>query len=174
MPGETVSCIGCHEDQNDASPPTRTIASARRPVRPKPWYGPKRGFSFIREVQPVLDKYCVGCHSGATARQKKIPDFSFDPKDKKAYVRFGRGNRFSNSYHNLHPYVRRNGVEGDYHPLTPLEFHADRSELTQILRKNHHGVKLDKEAWDRFITWIDLNVPFYGTWSEAAGASPTS
>ncbi len=169
MPGETVSCIGCHEDQNVASPPTRTIASASRPVRPKPWYGPKRGFSFIREVQPVLDKYCVGCHSGTSAQQKKIPDFSFDPKDKKAYVRFGRGNRFSNSYHNLHPYVRRNGVEGDYHPLTPLEFHADRSELIQILRKNHHGVKLDKEAWDRLITWIDLNVPFYGTWCEAAG-----
>ena len=169
MPGETVSCIGCHEDQNDASPPARTIASASRPVQPKPWYGPKRGFSFIREVQPVLDKHCVGCHSGSTAQRKKIPDLSFDPKDKKAYVRFGKGNRFSKSYHNLHPYVRRNGVEGDYHPLTPLEFHADRSELIQILRKNHHGVTLDKEAWDRLITWIDLNVPFYGTWCEAAG-----
>ena len=37
------------------------------PSKPEPWYGPKRGFSFIREVQPVLDKYCAGCHNGAGA-----------------------------------------------------------------------------------------------------------
>lgn len=168
MPGENVSCIGCHEDQNEAVPITRSIASLKRPVQPLPWYGPKRSFSFIREVQPVLDKYCVGCHSGTKAEGKAIPDFSFDPDSKDAYLRVGKGNYFSSSYHALHPYVRRNGLEGDYHTLTPLEFHADTSELIQILKKNHHGVELDKEGWDRLVTWIDLNVPFYGTWNEAS------
>jgi formylglycine-generating enzyme required for sulfatase activity len=28
---------------------------------------------------------------------------------------------------------------------------------------------LDAEAWDRLITWIDLNAPFHGTWTEIAG-----
>ena len=37
-------------------------AASRRTITP--WYGPARGFSFKREVQPVLDKYCVGCHDG--------------------------------------------------------------------------------------------------------------
>jgi formylglycine-generating enzyme required for sulfatase activity len=27
-----------------------------------PWYGPARGFDFAREVQPVLNRYCVSCH----------------------------------------------------------------------------------------------------------------
>jgi len=175
MPGETVSCIGCHEDQNEAVPSKQSIASLTRPARPEPWYGPKRGFSFVREVQPVLDRYCVGCHSGTRAENEKIPDLSFDPNDKNTYVRTGKSNYFSTSYSALHPYVRRNGLEGDYHPLTPLEFHADTSELIQILKKNHHGVRLDREAWDRLVTWIDLNVPFYGTWHEASrGRLPAS
>jgi hypothetical protein len=168
MPGESVSCIGCHEDQNEAVPNVQSIASRTRPATPEPWYGPRRGFSFIREVQPVLDKYCVGCHSGADAEEQAIPDFSFDPDDKNQHVKIGKSNTFSTSYAALHPYVRRNGLEGDYHPLTPLEFHADTSELIQILKKNHHGVNLDNEAWDRLVTWIDLNVPFYGTWLEAS------
>jgi formylglycine-generating enzyme required for sulfatase activity len=36
----------------------------------------------------------------------------------------------------------------------------------QMLKKGHHGVELDAEAWDRLYTWIDLNVPDHGTWSE--------
>ena len=35
--------------------------------------------------------------------------------------------------------------------------------------KGHHNVKLDAEAWDRLITWIDLNVPDHGTWTEHVG-----
>jgi len=48
----------------------------------------------------------------------------------------------------------------------PLEYHASISELVEILEKGHHNVKLDAEAWDRLITWIDLNVPDHGTWHE--------
>ena len=35
-----------------------------------------------------------------------------------------------------------------------------------MLEKGHHQVKLDDEAWDRLYTWIDLNVPDHGTWTE--------
>ena len=38
-------------------------------------------------------------------------------------------------------------------------------------RKGHHHVQLDTEAWDRLTTWIDLNAPCHGTWSEAADRS---
>jgi formylglycine-generating enzyme required for sulfatase activity len=38
-----------------------------------------------------------------------------------------------------------------------------------MLRKGHHGVRLDAEAWDRLITWIDLHTPCHGTWHEIAG-----
>lgn len=161
MPGETISCIGCHENQNIAPPVgTPTSASRKPPQKVRPWYGEKRGWAFDREIQPVLDRRCVGCHNGDTektnAMGQKIPDFSY---------REGLYG-FSASYLALHPYVRRNGPEGDYHVLTPLEFHASTSDLIQLLAKGHHGVTLTREEWDRLTTWIDLNVPYFGTWSE--------
>ena len=50
--------------------------------------------------------------------------------------------------------------------LEPMEFHADTTQLVQMLKKGHHNVQLDAEAWDRLIAWIDLNCPFHGTWGE--------
>jgi formylglycine-generating enzyme required for sulfatase activity len=160
MPGEYVSCAGCHESQNATAAPTLGLAARKPPVDPTPWRGPKRGFSFVREVQPVLDQYCAGCHNGQPGR----PDFS----DTKIIHPSGGIIPLPKSYLELHPYVRRNGPEGDYHVLTPLEFHANTSLLIQMLRKGHQNVKLDAEAWDRLITWIDINVPAHGTYHEAA------
>jgi formylglycine-generating enzyme required for sulfatase activity len=62
--------------------------------------------------------------------------------------------------------VRRPGPESDYHLPKPYEYHASTSELIQMLRAGHHNVQLDAEAWDRLVTWIDLNVPDHGTWGE--------
>ena len=162
MPGETISCIGCHENQNAAAPSGQVTAASRRaPQKVQPWYGPVRGWGFDREVQPVLDRKCAGCHNGRNpaknAMGQSMPAFVYKPH---------QWSGFSQSYIDLHPYVRRNGPEGDYHVLTPLEFHASTSELFQMLKKGHHGVKLTKEEWDRLGTWIDLNVPYFGTWTE--------
>jgi len=159
MPGEVLSCTGCHESQNSTPLRSLTLASQKPPVEITPWYGPARGFSFKREVQPVLDRYCVGCHNGQpTAEGKKIADLS------------GKGagsfRNFTPSYLALHPYVRRPGPESDYHLQVPMEWGANTSELIQMLKKGHYRVNLDEEAWDRLYTWIDLNVPDHGTWSE--------
>ena len=68
MPGEVLSCIGCHEKPNTAPPQQRAaLAASRPPEAIRPWYGPARGFDFRREVQPVLDRHCLGCHDGRRA-----------------------------------------------------------------------------------------------------------
>ncbi len=163
MPGERVSCQGCHEQQNNSPASHATTAVTKKAQAIRPWYGPRRNFAFQREVQPVLDQSCVGCHNGkATAKNKlgqPLPNFENTPGD----------GGFSTAYVSLHPYVRRNGPEGDYHLLTPLEFHAETSELVQLLKKGHKGVALSPEQWDRLITWIDLNVPYWGSWTERMG-----
>ncbi len=157
MPGEVLSCVGCHEPQNTAPPSQFTLAARRTPDAIAPWYGKARGFSFIHEVQPVLDRHCAGCHGAADSADGR-PDFT-------SYAERGPGN-FNKPYLALHPYVRRPGPESDYHLQKPLEWHADTSELIQLLAKGHHGVQLDREGWDRLITWIDLNVPDHGRWSD--------
>ncbi len=153
MPGEVVSCVGCHESQNTIPRVRPTIASRKLPDTIEPFYGPVRPFAYKNEIQPLLDRKCTACHNGSN----ELPDFS----DKKEA---GYRN-LSGSYRALHPYVRRPGPESDLHVLTPMDYHASTSELIQILEKGHYGVKMNKEEWDRLHTWIDLNVPYHNRFS---------
>jgi formylglycine-generating enzyme required for sulfatase activity len=172
MPGEVLSCVGCHESQDMAPPSQRYEAMLRAPSSLEPFYGPTRGFSFEREIQPLLDRYCLSCHDG------EEPGERYSIVDRIIGTGVNTGKKFSecgipsftnaeSSHRELHPYVRRNGPEGDYYLLTPLEFHASTSELMQILEKGHHNVHLDEESKEKLITWIDLNAPYHGTWTEA-------
>jgi len=168
MPGEMLSCVGCHERQSDAPQVSRVLATGRPPSEITPWRGPVRGFSFRRDVQPALDRHCVGCHDG---RSSDRPNFAAAGQFEIA-TSAKRKSGFTRSYLALHPYVRRPGPESDYHLPAQSEYRANTSELIQMLRKGHHNVRLDEEAWDRLITWIDLNVPDHGTWSEQMGGRP--
>ena len=173
MPGEEVACVGCHEDLNTA-PPVRMPSAAARPPDPiAPWYGPARGFSFRSEVQPVLDRLCIGCHDGRPRPDgTAIPDLT-DGEPAPLRQNSSPHNlnaRFTPSYYALRRHVRTPTKESDLHILPPYEYHADTTRLVQMLRAGHHGVRLDAEAWDRLITWIDLNAPAHGTWTEICGA----
>jgi formylglycine-generating enzyme required for sulfatase activity len=180
MPGEELSCVGCHEPPAE-TPPVRTAAAARRAPRDiEPWYGPPRGFDFEREVQPVLDRYCVGCHNGPDGSPpdlrptnevlgyggKPFSDLGKQRLHPKMWADTRGIGRYTPAYDALIPYIRRVGIEDDVSLLVPGEYHADTSELVQMLRKGHQGVRLDEQAWDRIITWIDLNAPCHGTWGE--------
>ncbi len=181
MPGEMVSCVGCHERSRDAASLSNALALRREPSEIKPWRGPTRGFAFSREVQPVLDRYCAGCHSpeaGPRFRPEAMPDLRGVAVKGWASMIPGNGGgdsgHFSVAYAELVRYVRRPGIESGMHMLNPMEFQADTTELVQMLAKGHHGVKLDEEAWDRLVTWIDLNAPYHGTWAEAVGKNRTT
>jgi len=177
MPGEVLSCTGCHENPNDAPPPGVPIASRKAPSKITPWRGPARNYEFQREVQPVLDTFCVGCHNGAQRTDgRTLPDLRGTVMIKGWSTKMagntgrGTGGKFSVAYATLHRYVRRPGIESPMPLMTPMEFHADTTELVQMLAKGHHKVTLDGEAWDRLITWIDFNAPYHGRWSTIVGA----
>ena len=152
MPGELVSCVGCHEQRRETLPTRRNLAHDRGAEPLQPWYGAPRPFAFAHEVFPVLEQYCIGCHDQpATVGPRSKPCFK-DP---------------DTAYNTLHPYVHRPGVEADMALLNPMEYHASTSVLIQMLEKGHHGVQLaamSREARDRLYTWIDLNVPRAGSW----------
>ncbi|NOX53748.1 MAG: hypothetical protein GXP27_04800, partial [Planctomycetes bacterium] len=138
MPGERFTCIGCHERPTETPPSTATLALAGSPDHIEPWRGPPRGFDFELEIQPVLDRYCVGCHDGS---QPDRPDFSRKSEEEKL--------RINQQYHQqtdstittiltpsfiaLHPYVYRPHAESNYGPQVAGEFCADVSPLVQLL-----------------------------------------
>ncbi|MAG94677.1 MAG: hypothetical protein CMJ48_13160 [Planctomycetaceae bacterium] len=172
MPGEQVSCVGCHERQDRAPGNRSTDALARSVSEIAPWYGRERGFSFKREVQPVLDQHCVGCHNGQPSPDgTALADLRAHPPVRAGSPSAGynNGSLFSPSYLELRRFVRAPTIESDMHLLPPMDFHADTTRLMQMLRKGHHAVELDHEAWDRLVTWIDLHAPAHGTWHEIVG-----
>jgi len=201
MPGETASCVGCHETPRETPLVRNDLAAARPIAEIEPWYGAARGFDFAREVQPVLDRYCVGCHDGSDGDGRSpLPDLRderfagryqglpltmlgatrLDPSLLRRFPeRFvpcagmpkpygALRTLYTPAYEALIPFVRRVNVEDAASRLNPGEYHADTSELIQLLMKGHYGVELDEEAWDRLVTWIDLNGPCHGTWGDVA------
>jgi formylglycine-generating enzyme required for sulfatase activity/cytochrome c553 len=185
MPGETASCIGCHERASDTPRPQLALASRSTPRDLTPWHGPARGFDFKREVQPVLDQHCASCHDGSPTSGpehsppdlrsaklvtnyvgRRISQMGIDRLHPKMRADTEGILKYAPAYDALLPYIRRVGIEDDVSRLTPGEYHADTSPLIQMLRKGHHGVALDAESWDRLVTWIDLNAPCHGTWGE--------
>lgn len=169
MPGEVLSCVGCHEQQSATPPSRQTHAASRAPSSIAAWYGPPRGFSFQREVQPMLDRNCVSCHDAAPGAPAPClldgpPVHPPAPEDA-----YRNGTTFSPAYLALRRYVRAPTIESDMHLLPPYEFHASTSRLVQVLRNGHQGVDLSAEDWDRLITWIDLGSPAHGTWHEIVG-----
>ena len=149
------------------------------------------GFSFAEQVQPVLDKYCVSCHNGehekevktATVQDRSIgtaldgKPFALDLRGDRRITGWvsdiagncgymGWGGKWTVGYDNLQRFVRRPGIESDYGLLSPMEFTANTTELVQILKSGHYGVELDADSWNRLITWIDMNTPYHGNWSD--------
>ncbi len=160
MPGEVVSCVGCHEDQNMIAMPKSVAASKQKPQAIVEWEGGPRSFTYKLEVQPILDRACIACHDESS----KL-DFTGDKYDEGI-----PGDRFiipelpfMMSYLNLHPYVNRQGSEADALVMKPYEYHTSTSELIRILHNGHHGVELTDKEWRTLYAWIDLNAPYNGS-----------
>ncbi len=149
QPGEVVSCVGCHEDQNQIPIPKRVIASTKPAAKLKAPEGGVRSFTFDLEVQPILDRACIACHNG----EGKAFDLRGGKKD---------GAGYGTSYLNIHPYIHRQGGEGDMVVLPPYEYHPNTSELVRILKKGHYNVQLTEKEWRKLYNWIDYNAPDKG------------
>ncbi len=174
-PGETAGCVGCHEERRSTVPgmPGR-LAMGRAASRLEPWHGPSRLFSYAAEVQPVFDKHCVSCHDyGKEAGAKLNLAGDRNPVFNTSYTEL-RGKR----------YVQVVGA-GPYPVQAPLSWGSHASPLAEVLLEGHGDaeiddqVRLDAEGFDRIVTWIDINAPYYPEYASAYrkhryGRSPLS
>jgi hypothetical protein len=176
MPGEVQGCVGCHE------PRQQTVAApAAAPRVPDslraPEWGEGVGFDYSTVVQPVLDRHCVPCHSGAAPPQKV--DLCGDKTDffNVSYEVLARGRKRAGEAEWDSPYVNWiptfNGMEQNILEVTPKAWGSPRSKLAEIVLGGHpetNGaprLRLEEREVRRILAWIDLNVPYYGT-SETA------
>ena len=157
MPGENLSCVGCHERHDRRAARRHRPLAARQDAAGRSSRGSARPAGSASTARS--SRCSTGTASAATTTNRTRDRSSSD-------LRQDNVQTFSRAYQELQKHVRRPGPESDYHMFPPAEYHADTSPLIQMLDKGHHGVKLDREAYERLYTWIDLNVPYYGTWGE--------
>lgn len=199
QPGETFGCVGCHEAKasivenvSNASGAT-TIALKKGVAKLTPELTPgagrfkSAGFSFVRDVQPILDQYCVRCHVGERADGTKAPfsllgNISTTEKGLDENERAGRA--FSEAYLNLTNYGDHNGsrarwicIQEGPDMLSPYHSGASKSPLIKMFRddegrvggqdENHKDVHIDEKSLRTIALWIDLLVPYCGDYMEA-------
>ena len=143
MPGEVVQCAGCHEPQNTrrrrdqatiagrtaaVGDPAVARAGARVQLRP-------RGPAGDRQVLRRLPRRPAAARRPADRRSARRRCRSPTGSSITSGNGGGYAGKFSVGYAELHRYVRRPGIESDYHMLEPMEFHADTTELVQMLRR---------------------------------------
>jgi len=165
QPGERLVCQGCHEPNHRSLPGTGAVPLAlRRPPSPiqKEVVEGANPFSYVRLVQPVLDRNCVGCH-----QKEKALDLTGAIEGRHGWTR---------SYINLAGkygfyYNVRNGSINDRiggSRTLPGKFGARASKLMEYLDERHHGVKLSREDLHRLVLWLDGNSEFYGSYEDTA------
>jgi hypothetical protein len=163
QPGETFSCMGCHESRLSPPPPlTYTPLAVKQGAVPlDSFYGPPRLLSFAKEIQPILDAKCVSCHSAANSNGIDL--------SKTPVWNAGNAKNWSQSYLNLtnHSNEASNSKYVNWFPAEdvpllqpPYRTGACKSPLIPLLAQGHHNVVLTKKETDLIRCWIDFSVPF--------------
>ncbi|MFA6245198.1 MAG: hypothetical protein WC655_29920, partial [Candidatus Hydrogenedentales bacterium] len=159
-PGETLSCVGCHEPKQQTPRNPAPLAMQKPPTTLTPPVEGAYPVLFSRLVQPVLDKQCVACH----AKNEKAPSFNGT-----IFGDFG----WSMAYHELAPFGwAKHGGNGALAKnvtsyLIPGQVGARASKLMEILRNdNHKDVLIPDEDMARLTLWLDCNSVFYGDYLE--------
>ncbi len=180
QPGEGASCVGCHESRNDAPPPlnVRSQASLKPAQKLQPIFDfdGTRGLSFRRDIQPILNARCVRCH---VEGGKAEPDLTDKPLEEKRSKRI-----WTQSYVSLTHAKWKDGPRayiGDADnkmlnwvsaaseptPLAPYSYGSNASRLFSELLDKGHAKGITDEEVRKLAMWVDLAVPFCGTYDEA-------
>ncbi len=170
MPGEQQGCIGCHADRNYTTPRTTALPLAAQRA-PQPLVPPEwgvRGFSYAHIVQPVLDQHCSECH------QAPLPEGGVDLSgDKTDFFNVSYETLARQGQPGANPYTKWiptfNGQEANILEVHPRHWGSPASRLADLILEGHPDqdgqarVDVDDAGARRVFTWIDLNVPYYGT-----------
>ncbi len=156
MPGETFTCIGCHEERASA-PGTGNrdgslLALRRPPSVIRKFEGQPDVLDFQRDIQPLLDRHCVTCHN---------------PKERAGNLNLAAAQspRFSNAYIAL--LTRREVMDGrnGLGNQPPRSIGSAASPLLGRFSGGHHKVRVTPEEWRRVWLWIEAGAPYGGSYA---------
>jgi hypothetical protein len=132
------------------------MAEPPQSIVPQPGDAGPRDVDYAADVQPVLDRHCVGCHG--TENPKGRLDLTGVPTE-----------RWNRSYENiigreLISYMDCRYGRSGYRAVPPLTHFSPRSKLVEQIRREPCKTDLTREEFIRIVTWVDANAPYYGTY----------
>jgi hypothetical protein len=158
QPGQTLGCIGCHENRLLA-PPAKSLAQAARRDPSKITPGPNGTWPlrFDRLVQPLLDVKCVRCHN-PESEYKRGAEVDLMPEHAwETLCNYGKPSLAENV---RGAYALGYSVEGTGAAVT--------SPLLALLTapEKHYNVELTPEEVERFTVWLDTYGQRLGAFSD--------
>ena len=152
QPGQTFTCVGCHEPRNTSPPNRLSLAAEREPSKISP--GPEGSWPFDYQVlvQPVLERRCVECHKpdGECATFVLTADKSYE-----SLVNYGSPS--------LRTHVVTRFRQGR---STVGGCAAAANPILKLMEGGHYDVKLGPAEEDRLITWMDTYAQRLGSFSK--------
>jgi len=163
QPGETTSCIGCHEQRTRTPASTTALTTALALSRPASRIEPIAGvpdvIDFPRDVQPILDALCVKCHG-----YEQTPEGG--PRAGRLVLSGDRGPMFSHSYYMLTIAGLfkdgRNQARSNYDPRT---LGSSASRLLTMLDGSHYDVRATQDQKRLLRLWIETGAAYPGTYA---------
>lgn len=152
QPGETLGCVGCHE-QRTAAPPVGLAASARAPDTIEPVAGVPDVLDFPRDIQPVLDRHCVACHNPDRPDGRVDLCGDHTPIFAQSYYALLRGGLVSDG---------RNEPAGN---RPPRSIGSTASPLLRYLDGGHHGAAPSPAERRTVRLWIESGAVYAGTYA---------
>jgi len=163
QPGETLSCVGCHEPRRQTTATRGTpvaMAAGREPSPIEPIADAPKIIDFPRDVQPILDKHCVRCHNPQR-------------RDGGIVLVGDRGPVFSLSYYALYLHWQikdtggqpRHGTGREPGNNPPHTTYSSASPLMEMLEPSHHDVRLSPHEEKIVRLWIDAGATYPGTYA---------
>jgi hypothetical protein len=161
QPGETTSCVGCHEQRTQTPRLTaRQLAAVQRPPsKIEPIAGVPDVIDYPRDIQPVLDALCVSCHGYEKTA-------AGGPRAGRLILTGDHGPLYSHSYYMLT--IARLFSDGRNLPrsnYTPRALGSSASRLLTLLDGTHYGVKATPHQKQMLRLWIESGAAYPGTYA---------
>lgn len=153
-PGETQSCVGCHERRTVTPTSTRRpMALNRPPSRIEPLVDVPDITDFPRDIQPILDRRCVECHNS-------------DRREARVNLSSDRTGSYTFAYETLTYW----GLFSDGRNLArgnrpPRSIGSSASRLLKLGDGTHHGARFVPGELKVVRTWIEAGATFPGTYA---------
>ncbi len=153
QPGQTLSCVGCHEPRQSTPTMQNLLAMRRGPSRIQLGPAGTWPLRFDTLVQPVLDQKCVECHQPSAADPAAARTDLTPPSAWQTLITYG-----DNDLSKL-VFERDASIPGD----NP----ARQSQLLQYLRTDptHSQIALADDDMRRLAAWMDTYAQTQGAFS---------